>query len=1135
MSAQKPPPIDSSGVVVHMKVEDGLYVVGCFERRVTLLSQQVRALNLVFSLRERGLLKEGDSVAVIGGGVAGLTAAAGAARLGCKVTLFEKADSLLHLFRGNHTRWLHPNVYDWPSPEATNDDAGLPLLNWRAGLADDVVRQIEEGWNVLPERGAIEVVCRAEITDLGSGTPRRLTWNAPGHRSGKFALAILAVGFGLERRIPGIPPLSYWDNDNLHQASRTGGKRYLISGTGDGGLVDLLRVRLRDFRHDQVLSTFLSSPVLKPVADRLLDIEEDARTQEGRRAGSSREVLYDAYSALDVPEEVDKAIEARLRTDGTTVVLNGLDASPYTLGAAILSRFLASRLLVRFGVPYRPGRFSEPKKVGDAFEVQFATGAPVTFDVIVGRHGPEPALEREFPAIWGKCADKMRALSELDQTRSPIYGETFKREPGGGSAPVGGSSSGTSTSEPRAEDGAEAPKSAGRTPHNLRKRNSDFRGRGEVIAALEKALRDGERTTITHASVFGLGGVGKTALALEIAHRAVERGDYPGGVWWVHAEGKPIDALVNLAPVLRMHGPVEVQKAIPEGETSAERIADAVRLALQGQRSRSLLILDNVSEQGWGPHVPAGDVRVLVTTRDEGLALGTARRLDVLSPAEAREVAETIAGGVLGEGELDALQRVLVTELGGLAVAVEMAARAVKRVHGGSWVKYERVLRKEMDRELADSRLVSDDYGRGVFAAIDLSIDRCDADAWALLEGVAVFGPEAVPLQWAIEAAGLEAEGAVAHAKAMLKELGLATMDEEAGEVSVHRLVRRQVRRRAEAERVDTWREASRRGADAVAQWISAAVAMLQTRVEMEAVDARREHLEQALEAADRADNQRAWSRIADRLATHLQNRARYAEALALFQQALAKREQLIPPEPSSVAAGLSNLAGVLQALGDAAEARPLLERALGIDEKTFGPEHPTVARSLSNLATVLQDLGDAAEARPLLERALGIDEKTFGPEHPAVALRLSNLAVVLQALGNAAEARPLLERALGIDERTFGPEHPTVAISLSNLATVLRALGDAAGARRLLERARDIEEKTFGPEHPTVAISLSNLATVLHDLGDAAGARPLFERALAIVEASLPPGHPYQRIFRDNLASLDRKRTPPPAGRGSP
>ncbi len=74
--------------------------------------------------------------------------------------------------------------------------------------------------------------------------------------------------------------------------------------------------------------------------------------------------------------------------------------------------------------------------------------------------------------------------------------------------------------------------------------------------------------------------------------------------------------------------------------------------------------------------------------------------------------------------------------------------------------------------------------------------------------------------------------------------------------------------------------------------------------------------------------------------------------------------------------------------------ARPLLERALRINETTFGPQHPTVAKRLSNLAVVLQDIGDAAGARPLLERALRIYEKTFGPEHPTMGIIRGNSIV---------------------------------------------------------------------------------------------------------------------------------------------
>jgi nucleoside phosphorylase len=75
------------------------------------------------------------------------------------------------------------------------------------------------------------------------------------------------------------------------------------------------------------------------------------------------------------------------------------------------------------------------------------------------------------------------------------------------------------------------------TPNNLRARNPYFRGRGKELIDLEGVLGREGKATITHASVFRLGGGGKTALALQLAHRAVDGRAYPGGVWWVTAEG----------------------------------------------------------------------------------------------------------------------------------------------------------------------------------------------------------------------------------------------------------------------------------------------------------------------------------------------------------------------------------------------------------------------------------------------------------------------------------------------------------------------------------------------------------------------------------------------------------------------
>jgi hypothetical protein len=65
-------------------------------------------------------------------------------------------------------------------------------------------------------------------------------------------------------------------------------------------------------------------------------------------------------------------------------------------------------------------------------------------------------------------------------------------------------------------------------------------------------------------SLVGLAGTGKTAIALELAHRAVERRAYAGGVWWLAAEGPPSEALARLLPALRAAAPAVSAPTCPD-------------------------------------------------------------------------------------------------------------------------------------------------------------------------------------------------------------------------------------------------------------------------------------------------------------------------------------------------------------------------------------------------------------------------------------------------------------------------------------------------------------------------------------------------------------------------------------------
>ncbi len=213
-----------------------------------------------------------------------------------------------------------------------------------------------------------------------------------------------------------------------------------------------------------------------------------------------------------------------------------------------------------------------------------------------------------------------------------------------------------------------------------------------------------------------------------------------------------------------------------------------------------------------------------------------------------------------------------------------------------------------------------------------------------------------------------------------------------------------------------------------------------------------------------------------------------------------------------------------LKMIADYSGARTAFERALKIDEATLGPDHPNVAIHVNNLGVVVQAMGDLPGARTAYERALKIDEATFGPDHPNVAIDVNNLGSVMQDMGDLPGARTAYERALKIDEATFGPDHPNVAIDVNNLGMVMQAIGDLPGASAAFERALKIDEANFGLNHPDVAIDVNNLGSVMKAMGDLPGARTAFERALKILKQFLPPDHPNIKIVQGNLDSLGNK-----------
>jgi tetratricopeptide (TPR) repeat protein len=647
-------------------------------------------------------------------------------------------------------------------------------------------------------------------------------------------------------------------------------------------------------------------------------------------------------------------------------------------------------------------------------------------------------------------------------------------------------------------------------PH---RRNPHFTGREKLLDVIHASLSSGQRTVLTLA-ITGLGGVGKTQLALEYAYRHNE--EYRV-VWWIRSEQPSTlaDDFAALAVALQL----------PQGRAQDQSLAvDAARRWLEESRGW-LLVLDNADDPAaLSAYLPRrGGGHVLITSRATSWGeLGASVSVDVFSRKESVQFLCERTGS---RGREAAAR--LAEELGHLPLAIAQAA-AYMEATSTSLAAYLDLFRARR-RELWSKESPPAGYPDTVATTWELSLERVRRESPAaadVLHLCAYLAPDAIPRRLLSASAGAiagplaeAARDPVAFNEALraLRRYSLAEVDEDS--LSVHRLLQAVTRDKLSEEGRKRWAEA--------AVGVVKAVFPVNIESEVAAWPLCAVLLDHALEAvrhaAELGTAPESVSWLLNQAGRYLQVRARFAGAKAALESALRLSEVTFGPDHAFVATVVNNLGRVLYDLGDLEAARQHFERALRIDEAATGSQDPEVAAVISNLGSVLRDLGELDEARQHFERALRIDEAAYGPEHPAVARDVSNLGSVLQELGDLEAARQHFERALRIDEAAYGPEHPEVATDVNNLGSVFRELGDLEAARQHFERALRIDEAAYGPEHPSVAIRLHNLGVVLRDLGDLEKARQCFERAFKIFRGALDENHWRTRGVREELQSLGK------------
>lgn len=381
LAINKRPSVDIALLAGRVPYCKNAFVVGPFANRVNFASQQRRALNLVWAIND-DLVKQGESqglagkdAVVVGAGLAGLTASLALSTFKCSSWVLEQQESAFAGMEAADHRHIHPTINYWPQ-ETIDPATFLPFFNWFYDRCDNILERLHSEWNrregghvkgVVPNCTVNKFkyqndkwVIDADLLE-GASLPKN-----------EFDILILATGFGSEDFTDSSDEVSYWDAENDAIAEIQSGtapicKHYIISGTGDGGIIEVLRLLYREFSAGGIEACTASAirntevpqkiqVIEKEIQDELLDailhngfpLENDIRNHISDRLWSA---YYEVVSEGRLGQSfVEKMVE--IRTDVPKVTLLGQWSSPLDFPLSPYHKLLLTFAIVNGWVEY---------------------------------------------------------------------------------------------------------------------------------------------------------------------------------------------------------------------------------------------------------------------------------------------------------------------------------------------------------------------------------------------------------------------------------------------------------------------------------------------------------------------------------------------------------------------------------------------------------------------------------------------------------------------------------------------------------------------------------------------------------------------------------------------------------------
>ncbi|KAN0082014.1 hypothetical protein V8E54_003312, partial [Elaphomyces granulatus] len=650
------------------------------------------------------------------------------------------------------------------------------------------------------------------------------------------------------------------------------------------------------------------------------------------------------------------------------------------------------------------------------------------------------------------------------------------------------------------------------------KRNPRFLGRHNEIMELEqKVLSNNDK--VRKMAITGLGGVGKTQIALEVAYRVRDRKPECSIFWIPSTSIEMIEqAYMSIGKHLELQGvaPAEMKMRV-KAHLNSEK-AGPWLLIVDNVDDRNIWLTSDGGSPALDTYLPQSKYGfVLFTTRNRQLAT----RLVGPDIIKIHQMDDRMATDLLRASLIDRnlvndhpITTQLLHQLSNLPLAITQAASYINETE----ISVATYLSLLQSQENVMIELLSQDFEDewrylGINNSVAITwlisfnqIQRSNPLAADYLFFMSCIDPRDIPLSLLPpDSSQVKQQNALG----LLKAYSFITGQADGQTVSLHRLVHVATR---------NWL----RNGGKLEQWTVNTGKRLRgifPSYEPENRILWREYLPHALfilQSNEFKNNKEDGENLVQRVAQCLYSDGRYNQAGALFKEVLEKKARRLKIDDEEMLGTMTWMASTYREQGRWTEAEKLFVQVMETSEAVLGPEHPDTLTNMASLASTYRKQGRWTEAEKLFVQVIETKKTVLGPEHLDT---LNNLALTYWSQGRWTEAEKLFVQVMETRKTVLGPEHPDTLTSIDNLALTYRSQGRWTEAEKLEVQAMETSKTVLGPEHPDTLTSMNNLALTYRSQGRWAEAEKLFVQVMETSKTVLGPEHPDTLISMGNLA----------------